>query len=342
MDLMNKNFWVIRAGDDAKYLQHFRTLGIAALGHMDGLPKHIIDEIDNVAPSVFNDAVKEFYSANENYSENYGYYRSAYRLYKNVNAGDIIILISGKSCCFGVVKSDPYLSDEHLYLTESKDSIPMRYKTRVEVEWGGLESTEFAPEVIKKSFRSSRAFFKVSKESKDKIIKWSAPYHISEYDEGVLSGVSLKVKSQDRLNTYHNYELNKYFLHIEQIVNDIMSGDYVDVDECIRKGVLQNTALTFQCEVMSPGVYWSEFEAKTKETAAAFALFVCCVFGNPAMADPLKENLEPQQVVEITIAAADVKNKMKESMEGMELESPRKLIPENVVFGETVSKHDPH
>ncbi|EJI2329719.1 hypothetical protein [Vibrio cholerae] len=276
----DKRFWVIRAGKDAVYYDHFRKNQLVAIGHTEGLNVDGIEgELSEADVSkllkIYRKSLADKGETKSVISRQVGQVNQFLTLVKQ---GDTVLTITDSKVMVGQVTSKCYYDETELNNFED-DGVCCYFPLRINVSWSKSQARDYIPYIIDKSFRNTGTIFSISDHDKVKALNhWLYPIHFS--DDEVRC--SINIKSSEKLsnrelsnlsNVYNQLELlSSYIENLDILENASVEGFKNFLDE---HSLHYDYLLTAQHAFMSPGYQFIQLKGsklQLKAYALAFAL----------------------------------------------------------------------
>jgi predicted Mrr-cat superfamily restriction endonuclease len=333
------NYWVVRAGENAKYYEHFRHNGIVALGHIDELSvdEGIIREISAVdltsAFTAINTPTDEEESETDEgvptASQIGANVTQAARFINEIKVGDIIITVNKKRVSLGTVKSEAYIERSDLRFFKPDGNLhsrALKYKLRRKVEWEPAKLRASMPSPIKPSLSAHQTLFSISEANQEL-------YGVFQKNDKLY--FSTKIDERDKISQFNVTEFQRAIQKIELLAEQIANNNFVNsddlnaiLDEQYRlSGMHGEFTLTTKNSFLSPGNIWNEVSGgELKQVIFAMILGVLFNQNVEASEDVV---VTPSQVIAIEIAANNIKDGdfeyLRESIKAT-LDSPNKSL----------------
>jgi predicted Mrr-cat superfamily restriction endonuclease len=338
------NYWVVRAGENAKYYEHFRHNGIVALGHIDELSvdEGIIREISAVdltsAFTAINTPTDEEESETDEgvptASQIGANVTQAARFINEIKVGDIIITVNKKRVSLGTVKSEAYIERSDLRFFKPDGNLhsrALKYKLRRKVEWEPAKLRASMPSPIKPSLSAHQTLFSISEANQELFTHWL--YGVFQKNDKLY--FSTKIDERDKISQFNVTEFQRAIQKIELLAEQIANNNFVNsddlnaiLDEQYRlSGMHGEFTLTTKNSFLSPGNIWNEVSGgELKQVIFAMILGVLFNQNVEASEDVV---VTPSQVIAIEIAANNIKDGdfeyLRESIKAT-LDSPNKSL----------------
>ncbi|MGL6529905.1 hypothetical protein ACSZM9_12655 [Aeromonas hydrophila] len=318
----SRKYWIVRAGENASFFNHFRTNGVVALGHADialdvsaiihnpqelvtsgELRRSVIDQsfLFNNFPINSNTIKDEIINMHRAALHTNG--DAAHKI-GNINAqvkdfvrliqsNDIIITVNKNSVMAGRVISGLYISDNPIVYRDGNVETACEYKLRYNVIWSRAYSRTKIPYVLEKALKNTRAVSKMNDEDTIKILNhWLSPIH----EMGNKICFSVEIGSTDNISNSHLSSVSRSLDVLEALSIYIDSRRIVESQPISVEDFyifLQQRqynswgalSLTSQHAFMSPGFQFFQLDgSETKK--ALYALIFSASFGtNVSYAD---------------------------------------------------------
>jgi hypothetical protein len=329
-------YWVVRAGENAKYYEHFRHNGIVALGHIDELnvDEGIIREVRAAdltsAFTALNTPAGQQEGAENNEVEGSeennaaeaddgvpsasqigANVTQASRFINDIKVGDIIITVNKKRVSLGTVKSEAYIerSDLRFFKADGNfHSRALKYKLRRKVEWEPAKLRATIPSPIKPSLSAHQTLFSISEANQELFTHWL--YAVFQKNDKLY--FSTKIDERDKISQFNVTEFQRAIQKIELLAEQIANNTLVDsddlsaiIDEQYRlSGMHGEFTLTTKNSFLSPGNIWNEVGGGELKRVI-FAMILGVLFNQSVEAS---ENVvvTPSQVEAIQLAATNI------------------------------------
>jgi hypothetical protein len=351
-------YWVVRAGEDAKYYEHFRHNGVVALGHIDklnideGIIKGILAAdltsaltALNVNVAVEKQEVRDQEGEQNNQVEADIDVPSANQIgssvtqattfINDIKIGDIVITVNKKRVSLGTVKSDAYIESGDLRFIKPDGSFhlrPLSYKLRRKVEWEQAKLRSTIPSPIKPSLSAHQTLFSISEKNQELFTHWL--YGVFQQNDKLY--FSTKIDERDKISQFNVTEFQRVIQKIELLAELIEQNNLEINDELsatidaqyLLTGMGGDFTLTTKNSFLSPGNIWNEVGG-TASKRVIFAMILGLLFNqNVEASDGVV--VTPQQERSIIIAANSLKEDgsfeyLRESIKAT-LDSPNKSL----------------
>ncbi|OBT02702.1 hypothetical protein A9257_20790 [Vibrio cyclitrophicus] len=339
-----KNFWVVRAGKDANYYNHFRKNNVIAIGHTEDLDVGDIhgdlsvDDADKVL-ALYQTKLQERKENKSVVSRQVGQVRQFITLIKE---GDTVITITDSKVLAGVVTSGCYYDDTELkvYPDDVVDGcyFPLRYN----VDWGKAQAREYIPYIIDKSFRNTGTIFSLSDTDKVKALNhWLHPIHFFE-DE---VRCSINIQSREKLSNRELSSLSSVYDQLELLASYISSCENLeDASAEAFEAYLEDNSFTYAYQLtaqhafMSPGHQFIQLKG-TKAQITAFALAFASLFNSSIVF--AEQEVNDKELTEKVVELAQVikTERVTHSMESLKAEMQKQIV-QDIDFEEPVPSED--
>jgi len=290
----NVNHWVVRPGNGAKYLEHFKSHNIIALGHMDEInfpETGILKEVDssdlaNALTKILKDAEQKVISAKKAEMEAKGFMLTedelnateitashinsrvsqACRFIHEMKIGDVVITLNKNQVLVGTIVSDSYIEDDELIVFTSEGNASKRtlsYQLRRKVHWENLTQRRSIPDPIKPSLNAKQALFSIGSNHKELFSHWL----YSMFIQGDTLHFSTKIDEAKKIGQFSVTEFQRIIQQLEFVAIKLENNDFdFDYDNLLSElygqyfdtGVEEGYTLTTKNSFLSPGNIWNE------------------------------------------------------------------------------------
>ncbi|WP_439836674.1 hypothetical protein [Aeromonas enteropelogenes] len=318
----SRQYWIVRAGENASFFNHFRTNGVIALGHADisldvsaiihnpqelvasgELRRSVIDQsflFDNfpVNSNTIKDEIINMHRAalsiNGDAAHKIGNINAQVKDYvRLISPNDIVITVNKNSVMAGRVISDLYISDNPIVYRSGDIETACEYKLRYNVIWSRAYSRRRIPYVLERALKNTRAVSKLNDEDTIKILNhWLSPIH----EMGDKVCFSVEIGSTNNISNSHLSSVSRS-LDVLEALSIYIDSRRIDESQSINVEdfytFLQQRqynswgalSLTSQHAFMSPGFQFFQLDgSETKK--ALYALIFSASFGaNVSYAD---------------------------------------------------------
>ncbi|EHR5764368.1 TPA: hypothetical protein NKT21_005081 [Vibrio parahaemolyticus] len=340
----DKNFWVIRAGKDAVYYDHFRKNNVVAIGHTEGLD---VGDIEGELSPEDTAAILALYQTNlaakreakSVISRQVGQVR---QFLTRVKEGDTVLTITESKVLAGKVTSNCYYDETELKIYPDDESKGCYFPLRINVEWGKAQAREYIPYIIDKSFRNTGTIFSLSDEDKVKALNhWLHPIHFVENEVRC----SVNIKSRKKLSNRELSSLSTVFDQLELLANFI--AEFENPEDATAEGFVQylndNSSnygykLTAQHAFMSPGHQFIQLKG-TKAQITAFALAFACLFNSHIVFAEQDANNASLSEKVIELAQVIKTEQVRQSVKSLKAEMQKQIFQDSE-FEEPVPSED--
>lgn len=287
-----RNYWVVRAGSDGEFLEHFISNKCVAIGHLDNLEFSDFD-LTSIESKIgllkkYTDLLKK----NKDLKRRaiFANLNQVKRFITEIKKGDIVITLDAKRFVAGVVTSKPYHSDQKIIL-RSDDGKPygpeLTSKLRLNIDWAKPMIRREVPESVKSSLRASMTVFNVT-EHWQSINHWLSVFFIKDN----TAYFSIRIDQKDKIRHYDVAQFS-YIISQVEAVSEILSLNAVDYENgfgssnnierfisdayqsCTQYNLFN---LTTQQSFMSPGDYWGGISGSPIKIVL-FSLLISSLFG---------------------------------------------------------------
>ncbi|MGU5580551.1 hypothetical protein [Aeromonas hydrophila] len=203
----SRKYWIVRAGEDASFFNHFKTNHVIALGHADvvldvmsiienplellqtgEVRRSAVDQsllFDNFqinSDAIKNDIIEKHRAElllNGDTNHKVGNQNAQVRDFvKLIAPNDIVITVNKNSVMAGRVISGLYISDNPIVYRRGDVESSCEYKLRYNVVWSRAYPRTMIPYVLEKALKNTRAISKMSDDDTIKILNhWLSPIH---------------------------------------------------------------------------------------------------------------------------------------------------------------------
>jgi predicted Mrr-cat superfamily restriction endonuclease len=302
----SKSFWVVRAGKDADFYQHFRRNNVIAIGHTLDL------DVGNIKGELSNDDKSEIlrlYKANlTRKSDNKAYVSrqvgQVRQFIELIKVGDTILTITENRVLAGLITSKCYYDETSIELNESNNDEDCFYPLRYSVEWGKTQAREYIPYIIDKSFRNSGTVFRLSDDDKIKALNhWLNPIHFLEGEVRC----SVNIRSENMLSNRKLTNLSSVYDQLEMLasyfdsLNDLSDANIISFNDYIQLHKKDfEYQLTAQHAFMSPGHQFIQLKGSNIKNTA-FALAFAFIFNSQIVfaEEEVGDNILREKVIEL-------------------------------------------
>jgi hypothetical protein len=300
----DSKYWVVRAGTNAVYFQHFKQNDIIALGHMDEVEIAEDGCIDGSHIYWVEREVREIEGAKDNVSSNQITQKLTQikTFITAINIGDTILTLDKGLVLAGTVLSDPYIEGEELKIKDSDGiivSATCSFKLRRKVKWGSTKERTNLPSIIRSSITAQQTLFSLD--------KYREPLNHWLYSMFILDNsfyFSTRIDQEKGISQFHLIEFQRVIQKLE-LITEIICNKQQKIDtgnielffnqvekEYELKGLRNAFTLTTKNEFMSPGNLWSKLEGNI-ERQLVFAMLVTGMFSTNVMAT----NMDEEQII---------------------------------------------
>lgn len=293
------NYWVVRAGEDAAYLSHFKYNNLVAIGHLDKmefLPSDLEDRKQFLKLlSKYQKRLLDEKSSKASATNKSG---QVYRFVTEMKIGDVIISLDEKHILTGVITSHAYKDNRQKVIRSKEGAVvgsPLTYSLRRNVSWGDPVSRNAAPAAVRSSLRANQAVFCVSEHwqtlnhwlsvlfTKDDAVYFSSKImqtqQISNFDVSQFSRILniFEAVASELSHSFKN-DVHNDLIYFTDLYGSAELNEFIDnaYEKCLRHREFQ---LKTQQSFMSPGDYWGSLTGdKVKNVifiTAFCALFNC-------------------------------------------------------------------
>ncbi|WP_318491666.1 hypothetical protein [Photobacterium leiognathi] len=300
----DRKYWVVRAGENAAFFNHFRSNSVIAIGHADGIDFNGIEGmLDNEQKAYIK---KQHYSLlksrNESSNQIGNKNSQVNRFLQSISINDVIITVTSNSIMAGRVTSDAYESETPIgYQVSAENYSECYFRLRRNVTWSRRYPRDKLPFELENVLRNHSAVFQISEEKKVDILNhWLAPIYIKENSICMSTRIEQEESISNRTITRYSSLLDELELVAEYLST---AGEEASVEDYkAYKAHNLNSyeyQLTTQQSFMSPGDNFIRLRAsqriKLKYYAMAFALLFGCsaVFAEEDHDSNKAQNLQP-------------------------------------------------
>lgn len=322
----DRRYWVVRANQNL-YYDHFTRYGVVSIGHLNALDITLKDtetflpdegELRSIVSrgADLKGSKKAQESRIFNQLKNFIY---------SINVGDWVVTVRDSALRFGIVESDPYISNEPLeivYDVETGRSVKMDYFLRRKVTWGPTIQRKSMPYGLVASLGSQLTVFNIDKH-------WEAIYHslypaFSRNDELYLS---LKIRSEHEIKNYSVVQILQFMNEIEVIAKEFESGIDKEGFEKLFNSYVENDlfTLTTKAQFNSPGDIWNKIvipNLQKGKTASVALVVYAMLFGNNQLGMDGVVDLETRQKLWDLVVHRMSENNISETTNKLELSRP--------------------
>ena len=342
----SRKYWIVRAGEDASFFNHFKTNHVIALGHADvvldvmsiienplellqtgEVRRSAVDQsllFDNFqlnSDAIKNDIIEKHRAElllNGDTNHKVGNQNAQVRDFvKLIAPNDIVITVNKNSVMAGRVISGLYISDNPIVYRRGDVESSCEYKLRYNVVWSRAYPRTMIPYVLEKALKNTRAISKMSDDDTIKILNhWLSPIH----EMGDKVCFSVVIGSTNNISNAHLSAFSRSLDVLEALSIFIdsrrMEGRHnISVEEFEiffqqrQYNIFGALSLTSQHAFMSPGFQFFQLDgSETKK--AIYALIFAASFGvNVAYADgrsPITLSVEEEALVSQVIQRNDL------------------------------------
>lgn len=323
-----RKYWVVRAGEGAKYYPHFIHGRSIALGHADDIlfdkfteGKLSSDTKEKICAEHRNSLLRADESKNQIGNKSAQLRRFLFEIEK----GDVVITVDDNIINAGIVKSDCYFTNKPIEnnINDGKNvkTSNCEFGLRYDVDWGKSQKRVSIPYVLERSLRNTGAVFGVNKVEDVKVLNhWLFPIHF--VDNEIRCSVNISSKQSLRNEEITNLSLAYRQLELLASFLETCESDegatwkkfesFVEVN-----GDDFNFELTVQHAFMSPGVEFLQlkslyFEKLIDSKQLYFAVAFASLFNaNVSLADDSKNEEQKVSSAQIAILVGNVKTQTK-------------------------------
>ncbi|HHQ4611499.1 TPA: hypothetical protein ACSP2B_003770 [Aeromonas veronii] len=296
------NYWVVRAGEDAAYLSHFKHNNLVAIGHLDKmefLPSDIEDRKQLL--TLLSKYQRQLLDEKNSKASATNKSGQVYRFITEMKVGDIIISLDERQILTGVITSNAYKDNRQKVIRSGDGAVvgsPLTYSLRRNVSWGNPVSRHAAPAAVRSSLRANQAVFCVSEH-------WQTLNHwlsvIFTKDDAVY--FSSKIMQTQQISNFDVSQFSR-ILNIFEAVSSALSSSFKDniyddaiyISEYYTQGEIiafidsayarclthREFQLKTQQSFMSPGDYWGSLTGD-KVKNVIFIMAFCALFNCEAV-----------------------------------------------------------
>lgn len=334
----NVNHWVVRPGNNAKYLEHFKSHSIIALGHMDeitfpetGILKEVSSsDLANALTKVLKEAEQRKISAKNAEMKKKGLeldedelnateitanhinsrVSQACRFIHEMNIGDVVITLNKSQVLVGTIISDSYIENDELLVFTSEGNARKRalsYQLRRKVHWENLTQRKSIPDPIKPSLNAKQALFSIGGNHKELFSHWL----YSMFIQGDTLHFSTKIDEAKKIGQFSVTEFQRIIQQLEfvaiKLENNDLDFDYNNLIEELESqyfdtGLEEGYTLTTKNSFLSPGNIWNEVSG-SQLRLSLYSLLLASMFNTSVVAED-DINITPEQreaIIKVTM-----------------------------------------
>lgn len=287
-----RNYWVVRAGTNGEFVEHFILNNCVAISHLDNIDFSNSDlDSDKNKTGLLNKYANHLKEI-ENIKKRtvISNFHQVNRFINDIKEGDIVITLDARRFVAGVVTSSSYHSEDKIIL-RGNDGKPygpeLTSKLRINVDWAKPMIRREVPESVKSSLRASMTVFNVT-EHWQSINHWLSIFFIKD-DTAYFS---IRIDQKDKIRHYDVAQFSHIISQVEA-VSEILSQNIVGYDDgfgssnnierfindayqsCTQYNLFN---LTTQQSFMSPGDYWGGISGSPIKIVL-FSLLISSLFG---------------------------------------------------------------
>ncbi|MCD9462312.1 hypothetical protein CJF25_04790 [Photobacterium phosphoreum] len=281
----DRKYWVVRAGKNAAFFNHFKSNSVIAIGHADGIEFNDIEGMLSYEQKIY---IKEQHyslltSRGESSNQIGNKNSQVNRFLQSISINDVIITVTSKSIMAGRVTSDAYESEVPIGCQVSaEDYSECNFRLRRNVIWSRRYPRDKLPFELETVLRNHSAVFQIGEEKKVDILNhWLAPIYLKEDSICMSTRIEQEESISNRTITRYSSLLDELELVAEYLST---TGEEASVEGYeTYKNDNRNSyeyQLTTQQSFMSPGDNFIRLRAsqsiKLKYYAMAFALLFGC------------------------------------------------------------------
>lgn len=323
-------YWVVRAGEDAKYYEHFRNNGVVALGHIDGLDvadgiiegiqvsdlTAVLTELYGRDPEAENEAngtaEGEAEAGIQSASQIGSSVTQASTFINDIKIGDIIITVNKKRVLLGTIKSKAYIESGNLRFIKQDGNFhsrELKYKLRRKVEWETAKLRASIPSPIRPSLNAHQTLFSISEKNQELFTHWL--YGIFQQNDRLY--FSTKIDERDKISQFNVTEFQRAIQKIE-LLAEMIETDNLEINDNLSatidaqyllSGMDGDFTLTTKNSFLSPGNIWNEVGG-SEAKRVIFAMILGLLFNYQVEASDNVEITDKQEAA-ILIAANSLK-----------------------------------
>lgn len=334
----NVNYWVVRAGKEGVFGQHFEDNNIISIGHLDSMSTALTSQLTD--DDKFTELVSRYKASLITAGKIQGSVTvsasQVTKFVKEIQIGDIVISMDKHNFIAGTVTSRPYISDIPIIVRDPVDGSQvghdLNYSLRRNIQWTKKQNKKSLPYGIQKSLKANQTVFSINEH-------WKAVNHwlnvIYFKDHSVF--FSSRIEQSESIN---NFDVTQYAVALNQLeayatllAQHIDDGcttalNTEDIEESIKNiyNLMcreRSFSLTTQQTFMSPGDYWGELKGTRTKQILFTALFASLMNINVAFAEE-DQHIIQQLKPAIEVGAVIVKNNVQFDFvqEGLKLRVP--------------------
>lgn len=326
------NYWVVRAGEEATYLEHFQQNGLIAIGHLDELEydKHDLDR-ETVLHLVarYKKKLVDGGALAKSAGNRSGQVLS---FITKIKKGDIVISMNASSIIVGIVSSNAYKSEKQRLVRDVDGKIvgkPLTYSLRRRVSWGNIISRKTVPAMVSNSLRANQAVFCIN-EHWQTINHWLSVIFIK--DDTVY--FSSKIKQKKKIKNFDISQYSQILNILEAISSGIneISSDFTQDEINHAISTIYNRyqkqrlfELNTQQSFMSPGDYWGSLNGDQVKKIL-FIMAFCSLFDmEPVFANERDNKVgeKYKEVIDVSIALIKEEQGFSYVKEGLQVSVPK-------------------
>ncbi|HIF9333545.1 TPA: hypothetical protein ACX6RM_001796 [Photobacterium damselae] len=300
----DRKYWVVRAGENAAFFNHFRSNSVIAIGHADDIDFNGMEGMLNNEQKTYiqEQHYSLLISRHESSSQIGNKNSQVKRFLQSINIDDVIITVTSKSIIAGRVTSDAYVSETPIgYQASAEDYSECYFRLRRNVTWSRRYPRDKLPFELETVLRNHSAVFQISEEKKVDILNhWLAPIYIKDDSICMSTRIEKEESISNRTITRYSSLLDELEL-VAEYLSTVGEEASIEGYETYKNNNLNSYEyqLTTQQSFMSPGDNFIKLRAnqriKLKYYAMAFALLFSCsaVFAEEGHDLSEAQNLQP-------------------------------------------------
>jgi hypothetical protein len=264
----DRNYWIVRAGKNSTYYNHFIKNQIVAIGHADKISflgitddKLSNDKLSNDNKNKIIERHKTSLTTNNSSRSQISTQNGQVRRFlHDIKINDFVITVNDTHIVIGKVLSECYYSRHPLHINalDGKEHAKCEFSLRYNVEWGRAYFRNSIPYTVEKSLRNISTLFRISDKEQIKTLNhWLYPIHFSD---GEIR-CSINITAQDNLPNRDITNLSQVFDQLELLAKylEVMTykgtASFLDFERYVDDYLKGDgkTSLTAQHAFMSPG-----------------------------------------------------------------------------------------
>lgn len=260
----HQNIWVVRC-EHGDYFQHFRTLGLAAIGHLNDdakgkiEPQILADSLDERLDKAFKRLIAIEGNTKASVSSRLSQVR---RFVDEISIGDLVVTLSSYSrLMVGRVISNAYFDDRPLLVELPSDDVrsyPLLFGLKRKINWGPIVERKELPQATRRALNGNMTVFSIG-------LHGRAIRHLlyPAFEDGIGLHTTINIKQKKDLDNFSIATLFRYLSQAEALAEAAASLDEESFsEEALLQAYKQKLTsgkfvLTSKAQFMSEGDVWS-------------------------------------------------------------------------------------